>query len=270
MRRIVFLPDRPVDREGDLFHALVRQLGLENWVLDAEPGPDDVVAYVGKERASAAFGERVRTGPFRGAYVLPSTAPEHRAKFYEGVWRNFASYVLGRDLAVRDEYKGLPPEEIKAKLDARRFEFALLAANVAYDINLGSIVRSANAFLAREVVLYGRRKADLRGAMGAQNYENLVHVADAAALAAFLDERGYSLVCFEDTDDAVALPSFAWPARPLIAFGQEGPGLPGEVLARADHTVVIPQFGSMRSINVGVAAGIAMYDWHAKRTTMDG
>ena len=269
MKRIVFLPDRPVDREGDLFHALVAELGLEGWVVDAEPGPDDVVAYIGKERASRVFGERVRTGPFRGVYVLPSTAPEHRAKFYEGVWRNFASFVLGRDLAVRDEFKGLATEEIKARLDARRFEFALLTANVAYDINIGSIVRSANAFLAAEVVLYGRRKADLRGAMGAQNYENLVHIAGAEALDGFLEERSYTLVCLEDAPGAVALPEFAWPSRPLLAFGQEGPGLPAEVLARAAHTVVIPQFGSMRSINVGVAAGIAMYDWHAKRARMD-
>jgi len=269
MKRIVFLPDRPVDREGDLFHALVRDLELVDWVIDAVPGPNDVVAYVGRERASSRFGERVKTGPVAGeagVYVLPSTAPEHRAKFYEGVWRNFASHVLGRDLAVRDEFKGLATEEIKARLDAQRFDFGLLAANVAYDINIGSIVRSANAFLAAEVVLYGRRKADLRGAMGAQNYENIVHVADADALASFLDERRYALVCFEDAPGAVALPEFEWPSHPLLAFGQEGPGLPDEVLARADHTVVIPQFGSMRSINVGVAAGIAMYDWHAKRS----
>jgi len=267
-KRVVFLPDRPVDREGDLFSALVRDLGLENWAIDEDAGPDDIVAYIGRERAATRFGERVKTGPVAGhdgVYVLPSTAPEHRGKFYEGVWRNFVGHVLGRDLAVRDEYKGLAPEEIKARLDARRFEFALLAANIAYDINIGSIVRSANAFLAAEVVLYGRRKADLRGAMGAQNYENVVHVADAAALDAFLDTRRYSLVCLEDAPGSVALPAFEWPERPLLAFGQEGPGLPAEVLARADHTVVIPQYGSMRSINVGVAAGIAMYDWHAKR-----
>ncbi|MEM8883047.1 MAG: TrmH family RNA methyltransferase [Planctomycetota bacterium] len=263
MKRVVFRPDRPVDREGDLFPALVAKLGLTDWTIDGE---GEIVAYIGRERASADLGERVKTGPVGpDVYVLPSTAPEHRAKFFEGVWRNFASHVTGRDLAVRDEYKGLPPEEIKARLDARRFPFALLAANVAYDINIGSIIRSANAFLAREVVIYGRRKADLRGAMGAQNYENLVYLPDLAALHAHLDARDYRLVCFEDAPGAVELASFAWPERPLIAFGQEGPGLPPELLARSDATVVIPQFGSMRSINVGVAAGIAMYDWHAKR-----
>ena len=264
MKRVVFLPDRPVDREGDLFHALVAQLGLTDWVIDADPGPGDLVAYVGKERASERFGRRVRTGPVEGVYVLPSTAPEHRGRFYEGVWRNFASHVLERDLAVRDEYKLLPPEEIKARLDRTRFPFALLAANVAYDFNIGSIIRSANAFLAGEVVIYGRRKADLRGAMGAHVYENVVHVPDGEALRVFVRERDYTLVCFEDAPGAVPLPTFEWPERPLIAFGQEGPGMPAEVIEAAAHTVVIPQFGSMRSINVGVAAGIAMYDWHAK------
>jgi tRNA G18 (ribose-2'-O)-methylase SpoU len=267
MRRIVFRPDRPVDREGDLFSALVAKLGLDDWVIDADPEEDDWIAYVGRERASEDYGRRVRTGPLEdGVYVLPSTASELRAKFYEGVWRNFAAVVLGRDLAVRDEYKSLAPEEIKRRLDARRFDFALLAANVAYDINIGSIIRSANAFLAREVVIYGRRKADLRGAMGAQHYENLLYLADSGELDCYLEKRRSTLVCLEDAPGAVELPGFAWPERPVLAFGQEGPGLPDEILARADATVVIPQFGSMRSLNVGVAAGIAMYDWHAKRS----
>jgi len=264
--RVVFFPDRPIDRDGDLFLALVARLGLTDWAVDEEPQPGDWVAYVGKERASERYGRRMRSGPADDrTYVLPSTAPEHRAKFYEGVWRNFAAVVTGRDLAVRDEFKGLAPEEIKRRLDARRFEFGVLAANVAYDINLGSIVRSANAFLAREVAIYGRKKADLRGAMGAQHYESLVHLADPAELDAFLSERGYALVCLEDAPGAEDLASFAWPERPLLAFGQEGPGLPAELLERAAATVVIPQYGSMRSLNVGVAAGIAMYDWHAKR-----
>ena len=64
-----------------------------------------------------------------------------------------------------------------------------------YDFNIGSVIRSANAFLAKEVVIYGRRKADLRGAMGSYIYESIVHLADAAALDAFVEERGYTIVC---------------------------------------------------------------------------
>jgi len=260
--RIVFRPDRPVDRPGDLFFDLVEALGLDDYALDE--GEADFVAYIGKERAARDLGHRVKAGPAGGnVYVLPSTAPEHRGKFFEGVWRNFAAYVLGKDLAVRDEFKGMAPEEIKRDLDGRRFRFGVLVANLVYDFNLGTIIRNANAFLAREVFLYGRKKADLRGAMGAHVYENPVHVPDVAALRA--RAAGYTLVCFEEAPRSVPLPEFSWPHSPLMVFGQEGPGVPDELQAACEHTVQIPLYGSMRSINVGVAAGIAMHDWHAKR-----
>jgi len=263
--RIVFLPDRPVDREGDLFHRLVGELGLTDYEIDGDPATADFVAYVGRERASRDLGGRVKTGLVEGnLYVLPSTAPEERRHFYEGQWRSFAARVLGRDLAVRDEYKGMAPEEIKVALDRKRFPFAVCVANVVYDFNLGTILRNANAFLAKEVVVYGSRKMDLRGAMGSHVYENIVHVHDAEALAAHARGRGYHLVCFEDAPGAVPLHEFQWPPDPLMIFGQEGPGVPAEVRALAEHTVFIPLFGSMRSINVGVAAGIAMNDWHVR------
>ncbi|HEX5135381.1 MAG TPA: TrmH family RNA methyltransferase [Planctomycetota bacterium] len=263
--RIVFLPDRPVDREGDLFSRVVEELGLTDYEIDGDPATADFVAYIGRERASTALGRRVKTGLVRSnLYVLPSTAPEERRHFYEGQWRSFAARVLGRDLAVRDEYKGMAPEEIKAALDKKRFPFAVCVANVEYDFNLGTIIRNANAFLAREVVIFGRRKMDLRGAMGAHVYENIVHVRDAEALRAHARERGYALVCFEESPGAMPLAEFSWPPDPLMIFGQEGPGIPEEVRALADATVFIPLLGSMRSINVGVASGIAMNDWHTR------
>ena len=88
MKRIVFLPDRPVDREGDLFFALVKELGLAGFEIDVDPADADFIAFVGRERAQKRFGRRLKTGPleerWRGAevYVLPSTAPEHRARFF--------------------------------------------------------------------------------------------------------------------------------------------------------------------------------------------
>ena len=267
MRRVVFLPDKPLDRPGDLFADLVRDLGLVDYEIDTEPAGADFVAFIGKERAEHQLGRRPKTGPqdmkMGGAevYVLPSTAPELRGRFYEGVWRSFAARVLQRDLAVRDEYKGMAPEAIKKALDEKRHPFGVLCANVVYDFNLGSIIRTANAFLAGEVVIYGRRKADLRGAMGSYVYENLVHVPDAEALDTFVTERGYTTVCFEETAAAVPLAELKWPAKPLMIFGQEGPGVPAELLERAAHTAYIPQYGSIRSLNVAVAAGIAMHDW---------
>lgn len=265
MTRVVFLPDRPVDRAGDLFADLVAELGLDDYEIDGDAAAADFVAYIGRERAAAHFGRKVKTGRVdERTYVLPSTAPEQRGRFFEGQWRAFAAHVLGKDLAVRDAYKGMAPDAIKAALQPKRFPFAVCAANVAYDINLGTIVRCANAFLAAEVWIYGRKKTDLRGAMGAHVYENLVHVPDAAAFAELKAARGYAAVCFEESEGAVPLAELAWPPRPLMIFGQEGPGVPEELRALADVTTFIPLHGSMRSINVGVAAGIAMHAWHAR------
>jgi tRNA(Leu) C34 or U34 (ribose-2'-O)-methylase TrmL len=271
LKRVVFYPDRPVDREGDLFFALLAELGIDEFEIEGDPAGADFVVFVGKERAREALGRAVKSGPqaerLEGAevYVLPSTAPEQRGRFFEGAWRSFAAHLLGRDLAVRDEYKGLSPEQVKAALEPRRFDFSVLVANLVYDFNLGSIIRTANAFLAREVCIYGRKKADLRGAMGSYIYENVIHLPDLEALDRHAAAGGWSVVCFEEVEGAEPLAGFRWPERPLMVFGQEGPGVPEELRRRADFTVVIPQFGSIRSLNAGVAAGIAMYDWHAKR-----
>lgn len=270
MARIVFFPDMPVTDDGDLFPSLVEELGLDDYAVDADEAGAAFIAFVGKERAEKRLGRRVTTGRQderigkAEVYVLPSTAPQRRGSFYVGVWRDFASHVLGRDLAVRDEFKGMAPEAIKAALDERRHPFAVCAANIVYDFNIGTLIRSANAFLAREVVVYGRRRFDARGAMGAHRYMDLVFLENADALDRHVAERGYRVVVFEETKGAVPLQEFAWPKDPLMVFGQEGPGVPEPLLARADATVCIPQFGSMRSLNVGVASGIAMYDWHQK------
>ncbi len=267
-KRVVFLPDRSLSRPGDMFHDLVAKLGLSNFAIDDEVAQADVVAYIGKERAHEEFGERLKSGPTgkklgsADVYVLPSTAPEDRRRFFEGVWRNFAAYVLGRDLAVRDEYKGHAPEEVKAALDKKRFPFSVCCANVVYDFNLGSIIRTANAFLAREVWIYGHRKVDLRGAMGSYNYETIVKLGNAEEFAQHAAQTGASVVVLEETKDAIPIHEFKWPHNPVMVFGQEGPGVPSELRALADQTVFIQQHGSIRSLNVGVAAGIAMQSWH--------
>lgn len=269
--RILFLPDLPVDGEGDRFRPLLERLGLAglDWRVEG-PGEGsgenaDYIAFLGRERAEARLGGDVRMGRQEArigaaeVWVLPATAFSRRGSFYEGIWRAFAARVLGRDLAVRDEFKGMAPDEIKAALEARRHDFAVCCCNLAYDFNIGTVVRTANAFLAREVWIYGRRRWDKRGAMGSYHYENILHVADAADFAARVRERGYSVVVFEQTPAATPLPSFRWPPAPLLVFGQEGEGVPPELLAMAEHLVVIPQSGSIRSLNVGVAAAIAMY-----------
>jgi tRNA G18 (ribose-2'-O)-methylase SpoU len=253
----------------------VTELGLDTCdiTIGADPEAEafDYVAFVGKERARERFGDGARTGRQDArlgggeVYVLPSTALKHRGRFFQGVWVEFASRALGRDLAVRDEFKGLAPGEIKKRLDTRRFPFSVLAANLVYDFNIGTLIRNANAFLAREIVIYGRRRYDRRAAMGAHHYMDIEFLADAAALDAHIEARGHQVVVFEETASSTPIAEFEWPANPLMVFGQEGPGVPDILLERADSRVSIPLYGSMRSINVGVASGIAMHDWHCKQ-----
>jgi tRNA G18 (ribose-2'-O)-methylase SpoU len=133
--------------------------------------------------------------------------------------------------------------------------------NFGHDLNIGTVVRTANAFLAAEVHVVGRRRWNRRGAMVTDRYQHLRHHADVAGLLAYAAGEGLAVVAVDNGPGAVPLESAALPERSLLLFGQEGPGLTAAARAGAAMTVSIAQFGSTRSINAGVAAGIAMHAW---------
>ncbi len=129
-------------------------------------------------------------------------------------------------------------------------------------------MRTANAFLAREVVIVGRRRWNRRGAMVTDRYQHVRHVPSVAELAAYAAEAGYTIVAIDNLPGAVPLESAVLPRDSLLLFGQEGPGLTDEAKDAAALVCSIAQYGSTRSINAGVAAGIAMHAWirpHARR-----
>lgn len=159
---------------------------------------------------------------------------------------------------VLDIYKYWANEAIVADLDAKRHDFGVLVANVHYDFNIGSVIRNSNAFLAKMVYIYGKKQWDRRGAVGSHNY---IHVANVKNLD---DISGYEWVGIDNVPDAIALDNFVWPKNPLMVFGQEQTGLPKEMLDRCKSVVYIKQFGSVRSLNVGCASAIAMYDYCRK------
>jgi tRNA G18 (ribose-2'-O)-methylase SpoU len=168
---------------------------------------------------------------------------------------------------VVDRYRYWRVEAIVADLDTRRHPFAVAIENWRHDLNIGTVVRTANAFLAREVVVVGNRRWNRRGAMVTDRYLHVRHVPSAAELAAYATEAGYAIVAIDNLPGAVPLETFALPARALLLFGQEGTGLTDEAKAAAGAVCSIAQYGSTRSINAGVAAGIAMHAWirqHAK------
>jgi tRNA G18 (ribose-2'-O)-methylase SpoU len=162
---------------------------------------------------------------------------------------------------VVDGYRYWRLEAIVAELDTRRHDFAVAIENWRHDLNIGTVVRTANAFLAREVIIVGRRRWNRRGAMVTDRYQHIAHVADPAALGEYAAERGYTLVAVDNLPGSVPIETFPLPRNALLLFGQEGSGLSEQAREAATITCSIAQFGSTRSINAGVAAGIAMHAW---------
>jgi tRNA G18 (ribose-2'-O)-methylase SpoU len=160
---------------------------------------------------------------------------------------------------VIDKYKGHSMKEIVADLDANGAELEIAIDNVERDFNMGTIVRSANAFGVRHVHVIGRRQWNKRGAMMTDKY---LHVQYHESVAAFTETvKGKKIVAVDNVAGSVPLSSVKFPREAVLVFGAEGPGIRPEVLAIADQIVAIEQFGSTRSLNVGVAAGVAMYAW---------
>jgi tRNA G18 (ribose-2'-O)-methylase SpoU len=127
-------------------------------------------------------------------------------------------------------------------------------------------VRTANAFLAREVVIVGRRRWNRRGAMVTDRYQHVRHVESVAELERWSREQAYELVGVDNVAGSAPLETAALAVRTVFLFGQEGPGLTPEGRHCSARTLSIAQWGSTRSINAGVAAGIAMHAWVRQHT----
>ena len=162
---------------------------------------------------------------------------------------------------VVDRYRYWTVEAIVADLDTRRHPFVVAIENWRHDLNIGTVVRTANAFLAAEVVIVGNRRWNRRGAMVTDRYQHVRHLPTAADLAAWAAGQDLPIVAVDNLPGAVPLETLALPRRCVLVFGQEGSGISDEVRAVASVTTSIAQYGSTRSINAGVAAGIAMHAW---------
>ena len=162
---------------------------------------------------------------------------------------------------VADGYRYWTLESIVADLDSRRHPFHVAIENFDHDFNIGSVVRTANAFLAAEIHIVGRRRWNRRGAMVTDRYQHIRHHADAAELASWAQAADLPLLGIDNLPGAVALETFDLPRHCVLLFGQEGPGLSEAARASCEATLSIAQFGSTRSINAGAAAAIAMHAW---------
>ncbi|MFD2027053.1 TrmH family RNA methyltransferase [Promicromonospora aerolata] len=163
---------------------------------------------------------------------------------------------------VADQYRYWSVEAIVADLDTRRHPFHVAIENWAHDLNIGSVVRTANAFNAAGVHIVGRRRWNRRGAMVTDRYLHVAHHPDAAALAGWATSAGsLPIVGIDNVPGSVPIEGYAFPRECVLLFGQESTGLTAEAQAACDVVLHITQYGSTRSINAGAAAAIAMHAW---------
>lgn len=209
-------------------------------------------------------------GDSRGRYADTVTETPERSTHglgpWEGEWPEGEQYdpellENGDTRNVIDRYRYWRMEAIVADLDTHRHSFHVAIENWQHDMNIGSIVRSANAFLADTVHIIGRRRWNKRGAMVTDRYQHVVHHEDVAAFATWAAAEGIPIIAVDNVDGAVPVDRAELPKSCVLLFGQEGPGLTDEALAAASGHIEITQYGSTRSINASAAGAVIMYEW---------
>lgn len=164
-----------------------------------------------------------------------------------------------KDRNVVDHFKDKTNEEINAILRSSAFEYAVCFENILGDFNLATGIRNANAFNAREVFYVGNKRIDRRGALGCYKYCDLKWLPTVDDIKALQDR--YTFVGIDNIAGSVPLSSYKWKPNTMMVFGEEGCGISPVMREMCKEIVEIEQFGSVRSLNVGVASGIIMHSF---------
>jgi tRNA G18 (ribose-2'-O)-methylase SpoU len=162
---------------------------------------------------------------------------------------------------VVDKYRYWSLEAIVADLDTHRHGLHVAIENWQHDFNIGSIVRTANAFAVAEVHIIGKRRWNRRGAMVTDRYQHIRHHRTVAEFADWARESGLRIMGIDNVADSIPIETAELPEATVLVFGQEGPGLSDEARDACEKTLAIGQYGSTRSMNAGAAAAIAMHTW---------
>ena len=166
---------------------------------------------------------------------------------------------------VIDDYKSWALEDIRSEVLRTSFPYAVMMQHIQGDYNISTLVRNANAFGARKVFYYGKRKWDRRGSVGTHHYTDLEFISDIDTIVKL--KRDYHIVGVENNvKGCKPIDEFQAAPNTLFIFGEEGAGIQQEVIDLCDELIYIPQFGSVRSLNVGTCSGIVMNDYIAKIT----
>jgi len=216
------------------------------------------------------------TGEERAPYdPMPHGPPEVGVGPWVGEWPTGEEYDAallehGDRRNVVDRYRYWTLEAIVADLDTRRHGFHVAIENWQHDFNIGTVVRTANAFLAAEVHIVGNRRWNRRGAMVTDRYQHVRHHPTVADLASYLAGTGVALWGVDNLPGSLPLETTEVPRDVCFLFGQEGPGLSESAREACDATFSIAQFGSTRSINASAAAAIAMHSWVRAHADLSG
>lgn len=162
---------------------------------------------------------------------------------------------------VLDHFRYWKMEAIIAELDRRRHKFHVAIENWQHDLNIGSIVRTANAFLAAEVHIIGNRRWNRRGAMVTDRYQHVRHHPTVEEFVAWAKAENLPIIAIDNVPGCQKIEEYDLPEACVLLFGQEGPGLSEPAIDNAEVVLEISQFGSTRSINASAAAAIAMHCW---------
>jgi len=165
---------------------------------------------------------------------------------------------------VIDRYKNWSTESIRRDLQRTANPFAVCMEHWQGDFNISTLIRNANAFNAEKVYYLGKKKYDRRGTVGTHHYVDLVFLAGGVSELVDLKNQ-YTFVAIDNNmSNTAQLQNFNWnklEKPPLFFFGEEGVGLTDTILNLAEYSIEIPQYGSVRSLNVGTSSGIVMYDY---------
>lgn len=181
---------------------------------------------------------------------------------------NKPNFETGKGLTVRNDtrnvinkYKGLSVEEIKKDLETSRHNFHIAIENFQHDFNIGTIARNANAFNAAGIHIIGKRHWNRRGAMKTETYMNVLHHKNVQDFVNWAKENNLRIIAIDNQKGAKNLNSTQLSKGSVLVFGNESDGLSEEMVGACEEMIAIEQFGSTRSVNVGVASGILMYEF---------
>lgn len=181
---------------------------------------------------------------------------------------NKPNFETGKGLTVQndtrnviDKYKGLSVEEIKKDLETSRHNFHIAVENFQHDFNIGTIARNANAFNAAGIHIIGRRHWNRRGAMKTEAYMNIFHHETVMEFIDWAKQNNLKLIAIDNQKGSKKLNEIELEKGSILVFGNESDGLSKEMVEACEEMVAIEQFGSTRSVNVGVASGILMYEF---------